>query len=154
MAAGGCWSSGRVILVATLLCGTLDIADAAIFTLAHGHDPLAMLRSIAACLLGPGAMHDGYAMSLVGLGLHFLIAAFWASLYVLLVGRVSVVRRYPLAAGVIYGLLIYLAMNYVVLPHTALHIPLPKGGPGMVNGLLALMLLFGVPVSLLNRKRC
>ncbi|SDE67603.1 hypothetical protein [Terriglobus roseus] len=154
MAARGCWSPGTVILVATLLCGTLDIADAAIFTLAHGHDPLVMLRSIAACLLGPGAMRGGYAMSFVGLGLHFLIAAFWASFYVLVVGQVSVARRYPLAAGVIYGLLIYLVMNYVVLPHTALHIPLPKGGLGMVNGLLALMLLFGVPVSLLNRKRC
>ena len=154
MAARGCWSPGRVILVATVLCGTLDIADAAIFTLAHGHDPLAMLRSIAACVLGPGAMRGGHAMALVGLGLHFLIAAFWASFYVFLVGRVSAARRYPLAVGVIYGLFIYLVMNYVVLPHTALHIPLPRFGPGMVNGLLALMLLFGVPVSLLNRKRC
>ncbi|WP_047497717.1 hypothetical protein [Terriglobus sp. TAA 43] len=154
MAARGCWSPGRVILVATLVCGTLDIADAAIFTLAHGHDPLAMLRSIAACLLGPAAMRGGNLMSLLGLGLHFLIAAFWASFFVLLVGRASASRRYPLAVGVIYGLFIYLVMNYVVLPHTALHIPLPRPGPGMVNGVLALVVLFGVPVSLLNRKRC
>jgi hypothetical protein len=154
MAARGCWSRGKIILVATALCGTLDIADAAIFTVAHGHDPFVMLRSIAACLLGPGAMHGGYAMSFVGLALHFLIAAFWASFYVVLVGQINAARRYPLAVGVIYGLCIYLVMNYVVLPHTALHIPLPRFGPGMVNGVLALMLLFGVPVSLLNRKRC
>lgn len=154
MAARGCWSPGRVIVVATLLCGTLDIADAAIFTVAHGRDPLVMLRSIAACLLGPAAMHGGNAMSLLGLGLHFLIALFWVSLFVLVVGRTTATRLYPLAVGTIYGLLIYAVMNYVVLPHTALHIPLPRPGPGMVNGVLALVLLFGVPLSLLHRKRC
>lgn len=154
MAARGCWSPGRVIVVATALCGTLDIADAAIFTIAHGHDPLVMLRSIAACLLGSSAMRGGYAMSLLGLGLHFLIAAFWAAFYVLSMGRRTVARRYPLVVGMVYGLLIYLVMNYAVLPRTALHIPLPHPGPGMVNGVLALVLLFGVPLGLLNRKRC
>lgn len=154
MAARGCWSSGRVIAVATLLCGTLDIADAAIFTVAHGHNPLVMLRSIAACLLGPAAMRGGNAMSLLGLGLHFLIAAFWASLFVLFLGPTIAARRYPLAVGTVYGLLIYVVMNYLVLPHTALHIPLPQPGPGMVNGVLALVLLFGVPLGLLSRKRC
>ncbi|MEG9433644.1 hypothetical protein [Terriglobus sp. ADX1] len=154
MAARGCWSSGRVIAVATLLCGTLDIADAAIFTVAHGHNPLVMLRSIAACLLGPAAMRGGNAMSLLGLGLHFLIAAFWASLFVLLISPTIAARRYPLAVGTVYGLLIYVVMNYLVLPHTALHIPLPQPGPGMVNGVLALVLLFGVPLGLLSRKRC
>lgn len=154
MAARGCWSSGRVIAVATLLCGTLDIADAAIFTVAHGHNPLVMLRSIAACLLGPAAMRGGNAMSLLGLGLHFLIAAFWASLFVLLLSPTIAARRYPLAVGTVYGLLIYVVMNYLVLPHTALHIPLPQPGPGMVNGVLALVLLFGVPLGLLSRKRC
>lgn len=154
MAARGCWSSGRVIAVATLLCGTLDIADAAIFTVAHGHNPLVMLRSIAACLLGPAAMRGGNAMSLLGLGLHFLIAAFWASLFVLLLSPTIAARRYPLAVGTVYGLLIYVVMNYLVLPHTALHILLPQPGPGMVNGVLALVLLFGVPLGLLSRKRC
>jgi hypothetical protein len=141
-------------VVATILCGTLDIADAAIFTVAHGHDPLVMLRSIAACLLGPNAMRGGYSMSLVGLGLHFLIAAFWASLYVLLPGRTVAARRYPLVVGMVYGLFIYGVMNYAVLPYTALHIPLPRPGLGMVNGVLTLVLLFGVPLGLLNRKRC
>ncbi|MEZ2348594.1 hypothetical protein [Terriglobus sp. RCC_193] len=141
-------------MVATVLCGTLDIADAAIFTVAHGHDPLVMLRSIAACLLGPNAMRGGYAMSLVGLGMHFLIAAFWASLHVLLPGRTVAAGRYPLVVGIVYGLFIYGVMNYAVLPHTALHIPLPRPGPGMVNGVLALVMLFGVPLSLLHRKRC
>jgi len=154
MVARGCWSSGRIIAVATLVCGTLDIADAAIFTVAHGHNPLVMLRSIAACLLGPAAMRGGNAMSLLGLGLHFLIAAFWGSLFVLLLGRTTAVRRYPLAVGTVYGLLIYVVMNYLVLPHTALHIPLPQPGSGMVNGVLALVLLFGAPLSLLQRKRC
>lgn len=154
MAARGCWSPGRVIAVATLLCGTLDIADAAIFTVAHGHDPMVMLRSIAACLLGPAAMRGGNAISLLGLALHFLIAAFWASLFVLLAGRVTAARRYPLLIGMVYGLVIYFVMNYIVLPHTALHIPLPRPGLGMVNGVLALVLLFGIPLSLLHRKRC
>jgi uncharacterized membrane protein YagU involved in acid resistance len=61
--------------------------------------------------------------------------------------------RRPIVSGLVYGCVIYLFMNFVVLPlsgvpHTRNAVTLAS----RVNGVLALLLCIGLPVSLLVRR--
>ena len=58
-------------------------------------------------------------MALLGLALHYFIAACWITAFVLVAQRVRLLFKHPVLCGGLYGLLIYAFMNYVVLPHTA-----------------------------------
>ena len=62
------------IIVATVVCGTLDILFATILTVLRGKDVAAMLRFVASGPF-PGAAHWGAAGSLLGLAVHFTLMA-------------------------------------------------------------------------------
>ena len=65
--------TGRKILLATLVAGTLDILSACIYTLIAGRAPITMLKGLASAILGNGAVTGGIGVALVGLLLHFAI---------------------------------------------------------------------------------
>ena len=53
--------------------------------------------------------------------------------------------------GLFYGVLIYLVMNYVVLPHS--HVGPSRFVPVVVaNGVFAILILVGLPISLCNLR--
>ena len=73
-----------VIALTALLIGTLDIADALIFYAIRGVPPIRILQGIASGLLGRTAAFSGGARTaLLGLALHFFIAASVATIYIL-----------------------------------------------------------------------
>lgn len=66
--------------------------------------------------------------------------------------RVPFLTRYAILSGLIYGGVIYVLMNYVVLPLTHLpprsHHPVPIV---LANAVLALLLCMGLPIALITR---
>jgi len=141
----------KVIAGAGLLVGTLDIADAIIFYGLRGVPATRILQGIAFALIGPAAFKMGTTSAALGLLLHFFIATTWAAIY-LLASRRFPLSRHPLLYGTLYGILIYIVMNYVVLPlsHIGLR-PLPPLGP-LVNGVLALIIFIGIPLAFIARR--
>lgn len=143
----------KALLLCVLIAGTLDIADALIFYRLHGVPAQGLLQFIAACLIGPYAFSGGPATALLGFAIHYTIALFWAALFLLAATRIAFLTRHAVLSGLLYGGLIYIVMNFVVLPLTRLpprthHHPLPV----LLNGVLALLLFMGLPIALIARR--
>jgi hypothetical protein len=142
---------GKIIAGAGLLIGVLDISDAFIFYGLHGVPLPRVLQGIASGFLGRAAFAQGHRSALLGLVLHFLIAFAVATIY-LLASRRLPLSRHPLPFGTLYGVAVYVVMNYVVLPLSKV-VPKPHFSPvPFVNGVAALIVCVGIPVALIARR--
>jgi uncharacterized membrane protein YagU involved in acid resistance len=143
----------KALALCLLIAGTLDIADALIFYGLRGVPPAGLLRFIAACLVGVSALHGGLAMAALGLAIHYTITLFWSALFLLAATRFTFLTRHAIASGLIYGGVIYIVMNYVVLPLTRLPPRSHHLAPAvLVNGVLALLLFMGLPIALIAQR--
>jgi predicted permease len=85
--------------------------------------------------------------------LHFVIAFGAAAVYFLASLKLPALVRQPVRWGLAFGVGVYVFMNYVVLPLSAFK----KGSgpfslPLFVNGVLAVVLLVGLPIALLAAR--
>ena len=144
----------KVIAGAGLLVGTLDILDAIIFYGLRGVSATRILQGIAFGLIGRTSYSLGslgMRSAVLGLLLHFFIAITWAAFY-LLASRRLPLSHHPWIYGTLYGILVYIIMNYVVLPlsHIGLR-PLPPLIP-LINGVGALIVCIGLPLAFIARR--
>jgi uncharacterized membrane protein YagU involved in acid resistance len=110
------------IVLGGLAAGVLDIVYAFVIygPLSYGVPPEQVLHSVAAGLIGRDAARaGGMETAALGLGLHMLIATLMAAVYVLAATRISALTKQALLWGFVYGLILYVAMNYVVVPLSA-----------------------------------
>ena len=132
------------ILWGGLIGGTLDILYASVMTMLSGSTPDRMLKGIAAGLLGRGAVSGGLEIAALGLALHFVIALGAGTTYYLASRKLTFMVAHAPLCGPLFGAIVYLVMNRVVLPLSALRVSPPLRLPG----LLAVMFLVGLPVAL------
>jgi len=135
------------ILVGGLVAGAFDLI-AAFVTFGWG-----VPRAIASGLLGARAFEGGTAVWILGVFLQFFIAVSAAAIYCLSSRKLRFLRDHFLVCGLFYGVAIYLVMNLIVLPLSA--VPF-KVGPftvaAMRQGLLVHMLIIGLPISFSLRR--
>jgi hypothetical protein len=145
-------SMGPAVLLAWLVAGTLDLADAIFFSLANGISPERVLRYIASGVLGAGSHKAGLAVPLLGMAMHYGIALAWTVLYIALARLVPSLRRHAVLAGVLYGLVVFFFMNYVAVPLSRIgHVPHYKP-IALANAVLALVCCIGLPIALIDRR--
>ena len=146
--------AARAILTGGLVAGAIDITYACVFSyLRRGTPPARILQSVASGALGPPAFQGGAATAALGLLFHFLIALAWAALYCASSRRLTALARRPYLCGVAYGLLIYAAMNYAVIPLSAAPFGAPPPWSAAFNtGIVVHMLGIGLPVALAARR--
>ena len=143
----------KAIGLTLLVCGTLDISDALIYYGLRFHvSPVRLLQSIASHLIGRSAFSGGLRDAMLGLVLHYVIAAFWISAFVVAAQFIAVLFRRPVLSGSLYGLLIYGVMNFIVLPHTRNATPLTRDPFNLLNGVFALVVFMGIFVALCNQR--
>jgi len=140
----------RAIFLGGLVVGVLDIADAFIFFGFRGVSPVRILQGIAGGLLGRDAFAGGWPTAALGLSLHFLIATVVVAVYVLASRQLVSLVKAPLLTGPLYGLAVWLAMNFVVLPLSAAGAPTFRTVV-VLNGLLIHMVGVGLPSALFAR---
>jgi hypothetical protein len=112
-----------------------------------------VLQYIASGLIGAGSFHGGLPSTGLGLLLHYLIALGWTILFYIASREIAILTRRPILSGLIYGDVIYLVMNFVILPVS--DVSRPKSTTtiaALVNGVLAVMLCIGLPVSVLTSR--
>lgn len=110
------------ILLGGLAAGALDIIYAFIVygPLSFGLTPQGVLQSVAAGWIGREASHDGgWNTAVLGLVTHFGIATVMAAVYVLAAQGFKALASGAVLWGLLYGLVLYVAMNYVVAPLSA-----------------------------------
>lgn len=142
------------IVIGGGIAATLDIAYALTFWFCYrGVAPTQVLHTIAGGLLGlPAARAGGAATALLGLGLHYFIALCMAAAFFIVSRHFRFLTRQPVATGIGYGVLLYLIMNFVVLPLSALPPHAWKPTLPALTDLCSHMFFVGVPIALAARK--
>ena len=145
-------SALRPILIGGLIAGTLDITYACVYSYAmRGTRPSRILQSVASGAFGERAFTGGPKMAMIGLAFHFLIALTAAAVYFFTSRRLRFLISYPIICGMLYGVGIYLFMNFAVLPLSAIPFKMSYPWPSLVGGLLIHMLGIGLPIALTSR---
>jgi hypothetical protein len=140
-------SAGRAILYGTAVVGTLDALDAVIYFGLRGVAPVRVFQGIASGLLGRASFEGGLPTAVLGLALHFFIAFAIVAAYYLASRRLPLLRRRPILCGIAYGIGVYIFMNCVVLPLSAIGWP-RFSTASLVNGLLIHVFGVGLPSAL------
>ena len=150
--------SGKAIFWGGLLCGIFDYASAVIAWHWRGATIQGVGHSIASGLIGrPAAVAGGWSTATLGIFLHFVIAFGAAVTYYLASRFIRFLTERPIIAGLIYGELVFLFMNMVVLPLSAIHRdPLQwtsfSPWPMLVTGPVGHPFLVGLPIALSTAK--
>jgi hypothetical protein len=146
----------RRALRATLLGGAviavLDGLDAIVaYRLVLGLDPVTIYQFVASGMLGPEAFSGGVGAALVGVLVHCAVAVAAAGSYAFASARWSVLVGRPAVFGALYGLLVFGAMNYGVIPLSLIP-PSPFSLPLFVNGVVGHVLFVGLPAAYVARR--
>lgn len=111
------------LLAGGLVVGTLDLLFAWGYWARHGASLPRILRSIAEGWYGKASHDMGTTGAVVGALSHYFIATAFVVAYWLAARRLPGLLARPYRYGLVYGLLLYAAMNFVVLPLSAAGMP-------------------------------
>lgn len=145
---------GKALLTSALIAGILDITYAILFSyLRSGTPPARLLQSVAAGALGrDAAFAGGGPTAALGLGFHFLIAFIVTAIFFAAAARFSSLTRRPVITGALYGIVVYLVMNLVVIPLSRIGVRPRPAMVVIVTGVLVHMFLIGAPIALGARR--
>jgi hypothetical protein len=132
--------------VGGLVAGAIDL------TVAYISFGVGVPRAIAGGLLGRSAFQGGPGVYALGVFLHFFIAVSAAAVFYAASRVLVFMRRNSIVSGLFFGMGLYLVMNLIVLPLSALHVTHPIALHDMIQGLLVHMILIGLPISFSIRR--
>jgi hypothetical protein len=142
-------TASRAILLGGFIAGTLDITYAILRI--FGRSAEWVLQSVASGLQGSAAFAGGAGSAALGLAAHYAIATVAAAVYSLASRRLGFLTRQAVVAGAIFGALVYLFMNFVVIPLSAFPFKLSYPLPTILEGFASHALLVGIPIALCIR---
>lgn len=146
-------SSGlRAAVTAGLVAGTIDIGAACLI---NSRGPAIILHNIASGVLGRASFTLGAPAAALGLVLQWLMSILIAAIYLLATASAPSLRRRWWLGGIVAGIVIFLVMNFVVVPLSAAPVTLSQIvaylRPAKALENLAAMLLFGWIVAFCAR---
>src|SRR6185436_181096 len=109
------------IFLGGFVVGTLDISYAMLFWWLRARvSPMRILQIVTAGVLGrEAARAGGIRTALLGAALHFFIALVIVLVYASESRMMPMLIHRPILCGTVYGVLVYVVMNYVVVPLSA-----------------------------------
>jgi hypothetical protein len=139
----------KVILLITLLAGSLDLMSAFVHIYINtGKIATWMGKGIASGLLGPKqAFQGGWGINLLGFFCHYLITFLFTLFYFLIYPRWQVLAKNKYVSAVVYGWFVFVVMNFIVLPLSALPYG-PMRLSDAIVGLIMLPIVIGLPISI------
>jgi hypothetical protein len=140
----------RTIAISGLIVGAMDITAATIQAISRGATATRLLQFVASGLIGQRAFTGGAATAALGLGLHFVIAFTLVTVFYAASRSIVLLRRYAVASGMVYGLIVFGVMNLIVLPLSA-----AKPRHSLTGDLIQIgihMFVIGLPTALLVRR--
>src|SRR6185437_3769233 len=109
-------SAVRAIVIGGLIAGTIDIGAAALISRVS---PVLICHYIATGLLGKAALSTGAPAAYLGLILQWAMSIVIAAIYWFVTARLPRLREQWWLGGVLAGPIIYLVMNFLVMPFSA-----------------------------------
>jgi hypothetical protein len=105
-------------------------------------------QGVAAGLIGPSAAFQGGALTwILGMLLHLLISFTAATVYCFVGRKLGFLVDHWLICGLFYGTAVFLFMNLMVLPLSALRMAGPYQLRWLIEGILGNMVEIGLPIS-------
>jgi len=139
------------MLVGGGIAATLDLVYAFVANGQYGRTPLWVLQSVAAGWLGAAAFGSGAPGGLLGLVSHFAILIAAAGLYFAASRRFAALAIHAVAFGALFGVAVYLFMNFVVLPLSAFPYRLTYPPLRLLEGFASHAMFVGIPIGLATR---
>lgn len=131
------------------IVGALDIAYAIVmYTPRH---PILIPQTIASGVLGAKAYNEGMSSAALGVFLHFLIAFTAAAVYFAASRKLPLLTRRAVVCGLLYGALVFLFMQFVVLPLSAKP-PSHMAVPERLAEFVEHWFFVGLPIALSVRR--
>ena len=144
-------STFKAILYGGLTVGVLDGLAAATLSTLRGGSPTRVFQYVASGLLGRSSFQGGTKTALLGVLLHFVVAFGVATVYYLASRKLPILIQRAIVCGMVYGVLVNFAMQYLVLPLSAV-----TKGPfsltGMLQGIVVHIFFVGLPAALMARR--
>ena len=141
----------RFAALVILLLATADLLFACTYWhVLHGVPPVRIPQNIAAGLLGVRAFAGGGSTVALGVLLHYGIMAVMVAVYALLARRMMVLIERPWVFGLLYGAVLFVVMNLIVLPLSAA--PKAPVMPGWIVSSIVVHLVIGVAIALSARR--
>jgi uncharacterized membrane protein YagU involved in acid resistance len=138
----------RAIVVGGLVAGTLDIGAAALI---NRVSPLLIAHYIATGIMGPAALSAGAPAACLGVLLQWAMSVVIAAIYWFVTARMPQLRARWWLGGLLAGVVIFLVMNFIVMPFSAapvtLHEVIARFRPAKGAENLLAMFVFGLIVA-------
>jgi hypothetical protein len=134
------------VLAGGLVAGALDLSFAFLFYGAQGATPQRILQFIASGVLGRESFQMGLDSAALGAFFHFFISVCAAGIYYLASLRSTFLTRRVIVSGATFGILMFLAMHFVVVPLSAVK-PGPVKLSSVIGELCSHAFLFGIPIA-------
>lgn len=131
------------LIIAGLVVALLDaIFASAYWGMVAGVPPTRIFQTVAAGWLGLASYAGGVWTAALGLASHVGISIIMVVIYAAIAARLPVLARSVWGPGLAYGVVLYAAMNYVVVPLSAA--PPPASAPLWVASSVVMHLVIGV----------
>jgi uncharacterized membrane protein YagU involved in acid resistance len=139
------------VAVATLLLATVDLLFACSYwhTL-FGVPASRVMQNVAAGLLGKRAFLGGGNTVAMGVLLNYGIMAVMVSVYYVVARRVAALVQRPWLCGALYGATLYIVMNLIVVPLSA--VPKPPVVVSWIVSSIVLHLIIGIAIAFSARR--
>lgn len=142
----------KTLLESGLIIGFADgIAAVTSAYLTRGTTPDRVFQYIASGAIGNDAYRGGMPIVLLGILFHFFIAFNFTAFFYFLANKQKWVLDKIYLYGAIYGVFVWLVMNFIVIPLS--QITRGSFSPGGVAiGLLIHIFVIGIPIAWLTKK--
>jgi hypothetical protein len=135
-----------------LIAGTLDLTAACVYSWFRSSvTPVRVFQFIASGVLGADSFTGGAKTAILGVALHFLIATGATVVFYLASRKWLFLIERPIIAGLLYGIPVYLFMNFIVLPLSQVQ-QRPQPISARIVNLVILMFCIGLPIALIVRR--
>ncbi|MEA2338813.1 MAG: hypothetical protein QOE82_2820 [Thermoanaerobaculia bacterium] len=141
----------RKLIAGGIVVGSLDITYAILFWWFRGVAPTRVFQSVAAGVLGRDSFNLGMKSALLGAALHYFIAFSIVIVYYLASKWLPVLIDHAVICGIVYGIGVYIVMNYVVIPLSNAARPKTFNLLWVSCSVIVHMFLIGLPAALFVR---
>ena len=140
------------IFLGGLIAGTLDLTAACVYSWLRANvSPITVFQFIASGVLGRESFTGGAKTAVLGVALHFVIATVATAVFYFASRKWLFLVERPIMAGLLYGIPVYLVMNFVVLPLSQVQMR-PQPISARIVNLVILMFCIGLPIALIVRR--
>jgi uncharacterized membrane protein YagU involved in acid resistance len=138
----------RILAAALLASVAAGIPDVFVAALLSRAPPGRVLQTIASGILGKASYSMGSTSIVLGLGLQIAMSFVIALIYGVAFFHTPTIRSSPLIFGALYGVVIFVGMNFVVVPLSRAH-PKFQWDVKSVVAMTIVMVLFAEVIALI-----